>query len=500
MVKIMIGVDIGTTSTKVVGLRPDGSISASANHGYHLIQNEPGQAEEEPRAIMCAVMSGLQEVIATSQRYGQTIAGIAFSAAMHSFLLLDAQYRPLTDVITWADNRAVHYADLLQQDADAENLVARTGVPIHPMSPLVKAMWLNATQPLLFNQAHYYSGIKEYVIHELCQQFISDYSTAGASGMFNLSALDWDEPALSLAHIHRSALPRLVDTEFATPLTATMATELGLSEPVPVIVGASDGCLSNLGLGAVQPGDIALTIGTSGAVRSPLIRRVPNPVSSLFTYYLAPDVYIQGGPVNNGGNVLKWISDTFFSEQNGDYDAIMQAIATVPAGSHNLIFLPYLDGERAPLWDWYARGSYIGLTAQHTRADMARSALEGVTFGLRSVLTEVANQSPTPITRILATGGFAQSPVWRQLLADALGQSLTIPVAYESSALGAALLGFHALGLRNSIVPTPVQIGGTSTCAPNASVAEFYTEWFALWQQASAATQPTMHAIASFHA
>lgn len=310
--KQILTIDIGTTSTKVLLIDTRGQVVASANHGYPLIQTAPGMAEEDPAAIMTAVLTGIQDVGAQTTA---PISGLSFSAAMHSLILLDHDHRPLTRMYTWADNRATTFATRLRDRPDAHALYQRTGTPLHPMTPLTKLGWLYATQRSRHQQARWFVDIKAYVLYQLTGQLVTDYSIANASGLFNLETMTWDTEALQLAHVNTDQLPTLMDTVDQLPgLTSQMAQQLNLPQATPLVLGASDGCLSNLGLNAIQPGQAALTIGTSGAVR--VVASVPklDPHGRLFCYYLAPHQWVIGGPSNNGGNVFQWLHDTLYAD------------------------------------------------------------------------------------------------------------------------------------------------------------------------------------------
>ena len=476
---IVIGVDIGTTSTKVVAFDESGQVQASADQPYPLIQTLPDMAEEDPKQIYAAVMAGLQAVIATVG--AAHVAGISFSAAMHRVIVMDAQDQPLTNVLTWADSRGAAFAKRLKDTAQGRALVAKTGVPIHPMSPLVKLMWLNATQPAVMAQAAHVIGIKDYVLFRWFGEYVQDYSLANATGWFDLFEQTYQPQALALAGLNAAQLPRLVDTDYQLHgMAQAVVEQLGLTAAPPVIIGASDGCLSNLGVGAGTPGTVAVTIGTSGAVRTVIDHPAVAASGRLFTYYLAPGRYVVGGPVNNGGVVWRWARDTIGAGQA--YPALTALAKQAPAGANGLLFLPYLGGERAPLWDADARGSFIGLTRQHDTKAMLRAVLEGITMNLATVLQQVSAVAGQP-TVIHATGGFARSDLWRQLLADIFNTPVAFPVSFESSAFGAAIMGMQALGLIDSLADVVPQV--QATLQPDSAHAAVYGELMPLWQAAN---------------
>lgn len=264
----MIGLDIGTTSVKTVLYDLDGKVLGYSNNLYPLYQDQPDMAEEDPEEIFAGVLDGLTAVLRKADLKNGALKGVSFSAAMHSLILLDENHKPLTRAITWADNRAVKYADELRENGVGKQLYEKTGTPIHPMTPLSKLIWLRNEKPDLFKQAKCFIGIKEYVLYKLFGQLKEEYSTANATGLFNIFKMDWDDQALEVAGITRDQLPELVDTtDKMVGLKDEYARVIGIDKDVPFIMGATDGPLSNLGVNAIDPGVVAVTIGTSGAVR-----------------------------------------------------------------------------------------------------------------------------------------------------------------------------------------------------------------------------------------
>jgi gluconokinase len=502
----MIGVDIGTTSTKVVVFNLQGQLQTVVRQLYPLYHDQPDYAEEEPEAIYAAVVTGLTAVIKQQNMRPNEIKGIAFSSAMHSVILMGQDDQPLTRALTWADNRAVTEAAELKASPLGQQLFARTGVPIHPMSPLTKLMWFKRHQPELLQQTKQVLGIKEYVLWRLFGRYIEDYSIANATGLFNLNTLDWDAAALKLAGIKRAQLPQLVDTDYQiNGLAADLAAKIGLDVETPFIVGASDGTLSNLGLNAVRPGDVAVTIGTSGAVR--MVANAPqiDPAGRLFTYYLDATHWVIGGPVNNGGIVFQWVRDQLFAsekavaDQAGTdlYTQLTQLAATIPAGAGGLLCQPYLGGERAPLWNADARGSYFGLTQSHTRAHLVRATLEGVVYNLNAVLQLVKTLTDEPLT-IQASGGFAHSQLWCQILADVFAQTVNIPASIESSALGAVILGMKSLGYITDLHEATALISTAQQIQPVAANVVIYQQLVPIWTSVTEKLSTEYAQIAAF--
>jgi len=502
----MIGVDLGTTSTKVVLFDMKGQAQAYANNPYPLYQDTPDMAEEDPEEIFEAVIAGLTEVMRKGKVKPDELKGVSFSAAMHSLILMDKNDKPITRVITWADNRASEYAEQLKQNGIGAQLFANTGVPTHPMSPMVKLLWLKAEHADLFNQATHFIGIKDYILFRLFGEYVQDYSLANATGLFNIFNMDWDDQALSVTGVTRDQLPRLVDTEYQLKgMAPSYATVTGIDPQTPFILGASDGTLSNLGVNAIDPGVLAVTIGTSGAVRVVVDKPVVDPQGRLFTYYLDKDMWVVGGPVNNGGIVFRWVRDQLFAPEKitaeqmqvDSYEILTDIAAKIPAGADGLLFHPYLGGERAPIWDANARGSFFGLTRQHTRAHMVRAALEGIVFNLYMVMLMIEGIAGKP-KAIQATGGFARSELWRQMLADIFEQEVNIPESFESSALGAAVLGMKSLGIIDDLSVVQDMVGVTNKHQPNPDNFEAYRELLPIWIRLSRELEGEYSSIAEY--
>lgn len=479
---------------------------ASANNPYPLYQDTPDMAEEDPEQIFAATIAGLTEVMRTSKIAASELAGVSFSSAMHSVILMDAADRPLTRVITWADNRAAADARTLKDSGLGAQLFARTGVPTHPMSPLAKLMWLKRTQPEVMAKTAHVIGIKDYILFRLFGQYVMDYSLANATGLFNIFSMDWDDEALQTAGVTREQLPRLVDTDYQLRgMDPAYAQVTGIAVDTPFIMGASDGVLSNLGVNAIAPGVLAVTIGTSGAVRVVVDKPMVDPKGRLFTYYLAKNRWVVGGPVNNGGIVFRWVRDQLFAPEKltaeqmhiDPYTMLTDFAEKIPAGADGLLFHPYLGGERAPIWNANARGSFFGLTRQHTRAHMVRAALEGIVYNLYMVMLMIEELAGKPVA-IQATGGFARSELWRQMLADVFEQDVNIPASFESSALGAVVVGMKSLGLIDDLDAVGDMVGTTNTHHPNPETFAAYRELLPIWLRLGRTLSVEYDAIADF--
>ena len=442
----MVGLDIGTSSAKAIAITREGRVVATAGRSYALQHPQPGYAEQDPETLLQAALECLADVLART-RENVIARGISISTAMHGIMALDAGGKPLTPIITWADTRSVSEADALRGLPEAHALYTTTGVPIHPMSPLCKLVWLHRHEPEIMAAASKFVGIKEYILHRLTGEWIIDHSTASATGLFDIHTLAWSPEALALAGIDLVHLPTPVEGTRALPLAPAAAAALGCTGTV-VFPGGSDGCLANLGSGAMEPGLLALTIGTSGAVRMTLPQPVPDPQGRLFNYILLPGAYVSGGPVNNGGFILKWFSESMLGRPFGskaDFNWFLTEAVTCAPGADGLVCLPWFLGERAPVWNARATGLFHGCTVTHTRSHLMRAIVEGISFNLRQV-ADILSAQTVPVRRLLASGGFTASPDWVQMIADIFQVPVRCATNEDASATGAAMLGFIGSG------------------------------------------------------
>ncbi|MFC4559856.1 gluconokinase [Virgibacillus kekensis] len=501
-----LGVDIGTTSTKAVLYTKEGSVVSSHTINYPLFTPNPLIAEQDPEEIVNAVVGTIRECVRKSELSSDQLKLISFSSAMHSLIAVDENGFLLTNSITWADTRSAEHAKKIKEEHNGHDIYLRTGTPIHAMSPLSKLVWLRDSKPDVFQKAAKFISIKEYVFFKLFDSYLIDYSIASATGLFNLQTLDWDDEALKLTGITPQQLSEIVPTTHkVTGLKKEYREAMGLTEEVPFIIGASDGVLSNLGVNAIDPGVVAVTIGTSGAIRTVYNEPKTDPKGRIFCYALTENHWVIGGPVNNGGIILRWLRDEFAAAEvetakrlNIDpYDVLTRIASGVNPGSDGLIFHPYMTGERAPLWNANARGSFFGLSVHHKKQHMVRAVLEGTIYNLYTVLLALEELTGEPKS-IQATGGFARSEMWRQLMADIFDKPVIVPESYESSCLGAIVLGMYALGEIEDFSVVSDMVGQTNTHHPVEETTNVYRELLPIYIRLSRKLNEEYDSIAAF--
>lgn len=452
----MVGLDAGTTGVKAVAFGVGARWRAVAIREYPLLHPAPDQEVQDPSAVVKAAAAALAECVAAAG--GATVLGVSLSAAMHGLMALDADRRPLTPIVTWADGRAGPEAVALARSPQSTSLRGSTGTPIHPMAPMAKLLWFSRHDRETWAAARWWVGLKDYLLLWLTDEVVTEVSSASGTGLLDNASRTWSPSALSLCGLEVERLPPVLPTTSVLPMAPGTAADLGLRPGTPVVVGAGDGPLANLGTGAVDPGVAALSLGTSGAVRLTVDGPRTDPGGGLFCYALADPLWVVGGALSNGGDVLRWAARTLNPGAGADNHgagadnpdaAALDLAASVPPGSDGLVMLPFLLPERAPVWAPDVTAAYLGLRHDHTRAHLVRAAVEGVCLQMRLMLDRVDRVYPVETVR--ATGGALRSPLWRDLLAAALDRPLSVVGEAEGSALGAASLGMVALGKASSL-------------------------------------------------
>jgi gluconokinase len=484
----LLGIDIGTGSTKAVAIHFNGVAINSAQYHYPVKNPQPGYSEQDPELILGAFYNCITDTI---KKTGQNPYAISLSSAMHSLIPVNEYGNALSNMMTWADARSEQVAEKLRASEKAAALYRTSGTPIHAMAPLCKLVWLRENEPELFNRAHKFIGIKEYIWFHLFGEFEIDYAIASATGLFDIKRLIWNEEACDIAGISADKLSNPANTTYKrNDVKVSLATSLQIDEHTVFVIGASDGCCANLGSFVSNPDTASLTIGTSGAVRITSPQPVFNNSAMIFNYLLNEKTFVCGGAINNGGIVFNWLLKSFTDKQlaeHADYDAVFKQIATIPAGSEGLIFLPYLYGERAPLWDTKTCGVFFNIKPQHTREHFLRAGLEGICFALNNVLQTV-EESSTTINWLHISGGFITSATWTQILADITGKNLAIIQKEDASAIGAIFLAMQALGIVQHVPPEPEQI-----IIPNLLNHQNYKDSFLLFKKLYSDLKDTMH-------
>lgn len=481
----ILGIDIGTGSTKAVVLNLNYEPLDSFQEYYSAYSPINGYSEQNPEDIWAAFKACIKEM---TNRCGGSPVAIGLSSAMHSLISVDEDGIALAPMMTWADSRSADIANRIRGSEQGINIYKRTGTPIHAMSPLCKIIWLYAHEPELFDRTYKFISIKEYIWYRLFKEFKVDHSIASCTGLFDVENLNWSEEALLMAKITADRLSIPVSTSYS----------MKDASGVIFVIGASDGCLANLGSDAIESGVAALTIGTSGAVRIASKKTVLNEAAMTFSYLLDEQTYICGGPVNNGGIALQWFLKSTLDKEElsaADYTLFFEKVKAATVGSKGLIFLPYLTGERAPIWDSESCGTFFGLRLHHRQEQFSRAVLEGICYALNEVLLAVEQYSEE-IKQINVSGGFVHSRIWMEILADITGKEIVLLQTEDASAIGAAYLAIKAIGLRQEY---PSSVNEKQVITPNPANHALYKKIFKVYQQLYPNLKDSMHQLNSLN-
>ncbi|WP_335868887.1 gluconokinase [Bacillus sp. 2205SS5-2] len=499
----ILGLDIGTTSAKAIIFDRNGNVHTEHEIPYPLSHPQPGWVEQDPDEIEQAAKRAIKIVLSKSNLANGTLIGVGISAAMHSLILLDANHTPLTPSIIWADGRSVEQANKMK-NTEGLSIYLKTGTPIHPMSPFIKLLWMKETKYEPYQKAAKIISIKEYILLKWFGKMVVDYSIASATGLFNIHKLMWEPSALALAGISEEQLSKPVPpTEIFQGMKENIALEMGIPLDLPFVIGGSDGPLANLGIGAIDESDVAITIGTSGAIRKMTSRPQTDSNQDIFCYAFSQDLWVMGGPTNNGGIVFRWLktvlgekeTDLALRQEKDVYELLSELAAKAKPGSNDLLFLPYLNGERAPHWDAFARGSYIGLTESHQKPHLIRAGLEGVIYNIYTI-SETLERLGGPSQTLLASGGFARSPLWLQILADIFGKEVKVPRSHQSSAWGACWTALYALNEVNSFYQIKRSIPMDQSFLPNDRNHKVYQDLYPIYKDLYAVLKPQFQRLA----
>lgn len=432
MESFYIGIDIGTTATKAICFDINGNVIKQVSKGYPMYHPETDWSVQNPQEILETVIDCIAEITKGIQP-----EFISFSSAMQSIIAIDKTGKPLTDAILWADNRANAIAERLKNSEKGKHFYQKTGIPIHPFSPMTKIAWFKEFDYDIFSQTYKFISIKEYVWHHLTNEYYTDTSMASGTGLLNIHTLQWDPEILEFLNLKPEQLSTVSEVTHQCK---------GVSDDFLYVIGGGDGALANLGTGAMNKGCIALTIGTSGAVRLPIDKPYLDDQMRTQCYHLMDDQYLVLGAVNNGAIILQWLRETLLKTDKS-FEVLFEEAEKIPACSDGLLFVPYLLGERAPIWDAAAQGSILGMQITHTQAHLVRATLEGILFGLFQI-TEILlpDTEKRKHTRVMASGGFGKSELWLQMVADIFQMEVETSQTIEGSAWGAVMIGMKSMG------------------------------------------------------
>jgi xylulokinase len=447
----LLGIDVSTTGAKAILINAAGNVIASATTEYPLSTPHPLWSEQSPDDWWHGATHSIREVIASASIHPKDIQGIGLTGQMHGLVLLDARNQVLRPAILWNDQRTAKQCEEMTQKVGAKRLLWITGNPALTGFTAPKILWVRDNEPGVFAQIAHILLPKDYIRFKLSGDYAIDCSEASGTSLLDFKHRAWSAEVLDILEINPDWLPRVVEGPQVTGTISPEAAEVtGLSVGTPIVGGGGDQAAQSVGVGAITPGIIALTLGTSGVVFAPTGQPFIEPEGRLHAMcHSVPGNWHLMGVMLSAAGSLRWFRDTF--SPGSSYDDLLAPANAVEPGSEGLIFLPYLTGERTPYPDPLARGAFIGLTLRHNLAAMARSVLEGVAFGLRDSMELVKGSGLGQITQVRVSGGGSRSALWRQILADTMNCELVTVNITEGASYGAALLAGVGSGLWTSV-------------------------------------------------
>lgn len=481
-------VDIGTSHLKLGVFKPGRIHVETVERRNNLYSDRAGASEQQPAEIYHDLLDLLQLSLAKYPDARQVV----FSTQMHSLLLTDSGGRVLQPSMTWADQRARMQAQLFQQSEHSQALYEISGTPIHAMSPLMKLLYLRLAQPALFLQHAPVLAmeIKTYIFWRLTGQRVVDHGTASATGLMDIRQKIWSPALLALVRLEAAQLPELVPVRSHYRIDRQLAADLGWPQDLDFHIGSTDGALANLGLAAADAADaVVFSFGTSGALRYTVNEIKLADQGQLFCYIIDDQPrYIIGGPLNNAGNVLEWIYSRFGYNDRGTFREMLLELTRHPVRARGPLFLPYLNGERAPFWNGHLRASFHHLQASDQREDLAKAAFEGIFFHARLVLDQLAATiGRQPV--LYVTGKIFQDPDQLQWIANILNTKLYLCEITDGSLLGAATLLEQNLPALSQNSPVASGKAAVMAAAPIQEAASLYTEKYARFVKLAQAHQ-----------
>jgi xylulokinase len=441
-----------------------------ASSTYPLSTPKPLWAEQDPVLWWEATRKSIAEVLKASQIDPASLAAVGLTGQMHGLVLLDEEGQVLRPAILWNDQRAAAECEEMRETLGLARLVEITGNDAFPGFTAPKLLWVRKHEPEVYQRVHQVLLPKDYVRFRLTGEYATDRAGAGGTLMLDLDSRDWSRELLDAFEIPPQWLPPTHEgTEITGTLSETAAADTGLAAGTPIVGGGGDQAAQAMGVGAVEPGIVALTLGTSGVVFAASDRPVTERQGRLhaFPHALPGKWHVMGVMLSAAGS-LRWYRDVV--APGVEFDALLEDAGEVESGSEGLVFLPYLSGERTPHADPHARGAFVGLTLRHDRPHLTRAILEGVAYGLRDNFALMQEVGLGAIEQVRVSGGGARSALWRQILADVCGVDLVTVKTTEGAAFGAALLAGVGGGVWPSALAActaGVELGETTSPNPD---------------------------------
>lgn len=489
-----LGLDVSTTGSKALLMGEDGAVVSVASSPHTLQTPRPLWSEQDPREWWQAVCISVRSALKQAKVNPGAIAAIGLTGQMHGLVLLDHAGEVLRPAILWNDQRTQAQCDEIHRRIGRAKFIQITGNLALPGFTAPKILWVKDNEPELYAQVDHVLLPKDYVRYKLMGDFAMDKADGSGTVLFDLNARGWSDGILAALEIPRRWMPPLYEgPEITGHLTSAAAEATGLKAGTPIMAGGGDQSAQAVGVGAVTPGVIGLTVGTSGVVFAPTPSAMIEPQGRLHAFcHAVPGMWHLMGVMLSAAGSLQWFRDTL--APGTSFEDLLEEAEAAPAGSEGLQFLPYLSGERTPYPDPFARGAFIGLTLRHGRRHLTRAVLEGVAFGLKDNFTLIQDAGVGVIKQVRASGGGTRSQLWCQILASVLETEIITVGVSEGAAYGAAMLAGVGAGTWPDVATACTQVVKlTGITHPAVQQVEIYRKMYPLFRELYPALRSTFH-------
>ncbi len=497
MKALFLGIDVSTTGSKALVIDEKGNVLATAVNEHSISTPRPLWSEQNPQEWWDASVKSIRQAIQQAGINGEDVKGVGLTGQMHGLVMMDAAGKVLRPAILWNDQRTAEECDEITRLLGFDRLLEICGNKALTGFTAPKILWVRKHEPEIYAKTAHILLPKDYVRYHLTGDYAVDMADGSGMILFDLKKRTWSKEILDKLGIPESWLPKTYEGPEVTGLISQAAAELtGLKAGTPVVGGGGDQAAQAVGVGAVTPGIVALTLGTSGVVFATTPSPLIEPQGRLHAFcHSAPGTWHFMGVMLSAAGSLRWYRDTLAPGMN--YDDLLAPATQVPAGSEGLLFLPYLTGERTPHPDPLARGAFVGLTVRHTKAHMTRSVIEGVSFGLRDSMELIKSAGLGKIEQVRVSGGGARSPLWRQMLSDVMNSELVTVNTTEGAAFGAALLAGVGVGTWKTVEEScSATIKTLEKTTANPGAVKIYEDYYQQYTALYPALKPTFTAVA----
>jgi len=495
---LFLGIDTSTTSSKALLMDERGEVIAVASSPHTLQTPKPLWSEQDPREWWGAVSASIRSVLEKAGISGERVEAVGLTGQMHGLVLLDEAGNVLRPAILWNDQRTQSQCAEIHRRIGREKFIQITGNVALTGFTAPKILWVKENESAIYAKISHVLLPKDYIRYRLTNEYAMDKADGAGTVLFDLKSRNWSREVLETLGINASWMPRTFEgPEFTGRVTADAALATGLKVGTPVAAGGGDQAAQAVGVGAVDPSVVALTVGTSGVVFATTPSALIEPAGRLHAFcHAVPGMWHFMGVMLSAAGSLQWYRDTLAPDMS--FDELLKEAESVPAGSEGLQFLPYLSGERTPHPDPLARGAFIGLTLRHSRAHLTRAVLEGVSFGLRDIFTLIQSAGLGEIKQVRASGGGTKGALWRQIMASVLETELVTVNTTEGAAYGAALLA----GVGNGAWPDVASacqacVKITGSTMPDSLQEETYRRVYPLYQELYPALKPSFEKMSA---